>query len=178
MKTFRAVVVLFALGASFVTCGEPFEGGPVDNAAGAAGSLGSGNGGDTSSAGSAGSTGTGGNTAGTGGNPTGIAGGADGGSPNPAAAGEGGLGGAGESPEPPVAKEGLVLWLRATHGVDHETGVVSAWADQSGSGNHATQTAENVMPKLDEIGLAGQPALVFDEDDFLRLPGGFSDFSQ
>jgi hypothetical protein len=80
--------------------------------------------------------------------------------------------------ESEIPTEGLSLWLRADRGVTSSGGVVSKWEDASGAGNHATQTANNVRPTLVTEAFGGRPAIAFDEDDFLRLPAGFSDFSQ
>jgi hypothetical protein len=180
MKTLSGIALSLALGMALVTCGKRFEGEPTFSEP-------TGGTGATGGSGDAGTSGSGGSLGGLGGlgGALGGLGGVAGGSvePNPGDAGAGGAGGEQTSPEPPVAKEGLVLWLRATHGVTHENGMVSLWADQSGSGNDATQTAENVMPRLDPGGLDGKPAMIFEQDDpeqgdFLRLPSGFSDFSQ
>ncbi len=56
--------------------------------------------------------------------------------------------------------------------------MVSKWEDASGAGNHATQSANNVRPAVVAEAFGARPALAFDEDDFLRLPAGFSDFSE
>ncbi len=79
---------------------------------------------------------------------------------------------------PVVPQEGLLLWLRADTGVtvgpDQR---VRSWVDQSGNGLDAEQTGGNQQPELVNSG-GRMPRIEFDgEDDFLRLPVGFDDFS-
>jgi len=76
---------------------------------------------------------------------------------------------------PPPA--GMTLWLRADKGIEAEIGDgVWQWRDQSGSGNHLTQTLGSQKPRFDEVGANGQPSLHFDGNDFLSstrgMPGG------
>ena len=53
--------------------------------------------------------------------------------------------------------DGLVLWLKSDDGVTEENGKVSAWQDQSGLGNHASQTDPAKRPELivDSDGYSG-----------------------
>ncbi len=61
----------------------------------------------------------------------------------------------------PVA--GLALWVSADSGVTKDaSGAVSAWADQSGKGNHLTQTAAVSQPHWIQDGFNGWPVLRFD----------------
>jgi hypothetical protein len=53
---------------------------------------------------------------------------------------------AGYSCEPSVLGPQLTLWLRSSVGVTVASGVVSAWADQSGNGAHFVQATENNKP--------------------------------
>lgn len=46
----------------------------------------------------------------------------------------------------PPHLSGCVLWLRADMGITLVSGAVSAWADQSGSGNHVTQGTAGSRP--------------------------------
>lgn len=67
---------------------------------------------------------------------------------------------------------GLLLWLRADHGVRP-----GEWADASPAGNHATQPAAASVPLLVSRAAGTRPALRFDgQDDFYHLPDGFADF--
>lgn len=79
---------------------------------------------------------------------------------------------------PMVPREGLLLWLRADTGVTLSRDQrVRSWADQSGNGLDAEQTGGNQQPELVNSG-GRMPRIEFDgEDDFLRLPVGFDDFS-
>ncbi|HOC01214.1 MAG TPA: lamin tail domain-containing protein, partial [Verrucomicrobiota bacterium] len=80
----------------------------------------------------------------------------------------------------PETIPGLRLWLRADAvSADSSTQVrrdgttvyVRQWRDQSGSGNHAVQTADASQPTWLAAGPTGTPALRFDGvDDQLRLP--------
>lgn len=55
----------------------------------------------------------------------------------------------------------LVLWLKADAGVTADaSGFVSAWADQSGNGNHATQPADGFKPLLVSNVLTENPPCV------------------
>jgi hypothetical protein len=57
---------------------------------------------------------------------------------------------------------GLQVWLRADAGVTTSAGgLVSAWADQSGNGNSATQADTTVAPVLEANVINGLPALSF-----------------
>lgn len=66
---------------------------------------------------------------------------------------------------------GLQLWLKADSGITkHATGLVTAWADQSGQGNNALQADTTMAPVFSETGLGGKPALHFDgDDDYLNV---------
>lgn len=48
---------------------------------------------------------------------------------------------------------GLALWLKADVGVTSNAGIVSAWADQSGNNNNATETRVGLQPTLISPGI-------------------------
>jgi len=58
--------------------------------------------------------------------------------------------------------DGLQLWLKADAGVTATGGAVTAWADQSGNHNDATQPSDTLAPVLVENVVNGKPALRFD----------------
>ena len=71
---------------------------------------------------------------------------------------------------------GLITQLDAAAGITESGGLVSAWADQSGSGNSALQSTGDSQPLLvTGVTPAGTPALVFDGMDFMDI-GASSDF--
>jgi hypothetical protein len=78
---------------------------------------------------------------------------------------------------PPVG-DGLLLWLRADVGVTETNGDVSNWADQSGNHLDARQPDPLQQPTWLEAGFLEQPAVIFNAENFLSLPGGFADFSR
>jgi hypothetical protein len=81
-------------------------------------------------------------------------------------------------PPTTVPLNGLVLWLRADRGVNTQSGQVAEWQDQSGNNLHATQTTPSARPALMNAGIGNRPSVAFDgADDFMRLPSGFSNFS-
>lgn len=67
---------------------------------------------------------------------------------------------------------GCLLWLRADLGIEQADaiGSVSTWKDQSGHGNHATQTSLTNQPKYNQAGhsMNQQQVVVFDPDVALR----------
>lgn len=66
-----------------------------------------------------------------------------------------------------VPNEGLVLWLNAEAAIENPSLV---WKDWTAS-IPVTQTASNLVPKLDPAGFNGKPTGVFDGvDDYLNLP--------
>lgn len=187
--------VLATLG--LVSCGKAFtivggsDAGPGGNASGGVAATG----GRTSTSGTGGGAG-GVETGGTIGVMTGGSAGSGGGTranggaggrpivPDASAAGGAVIGQSDAAPPvsedagPPIPTDGLLLWLRADRGVTVQNGAVTEWADQSPSKTNATQDLTNLQPQLLDDAIGGQPALVFDgQDDFLKLPAGFSDFS-
>ena len=68
------------------------------------------------------------------------------------------------SPEPNPLPDlaHLRLWLRGDKGVTDTGGAVSAWNDQSGNFNNATQTTASQRPTLVPDAINGKPALRFD----------------
>ena len=73
---------------------------------------------------------------------------------------------------------GLQLWLKADAGIStNSSGVVTTWADQSGSGNDATATDPTKAPTFQLNSLNGKPTLRFGGDTGARqdsYPVGFS----
>ncbi len=71
-----------------------------------------------------------------------------------------------------TVKDGLQLWLEADVGVTAGAGgKVTAWQDQSGKGNNASQTVADTSPLLVNNAINGKPVLRFDGvDDFLEVP--------
>jgi hypothetical protein len=66
---------------------------------------------------------------------------------------------------------GLQLWLKADAGITTGAGgIVTAWQDQSGKGNNASQAAADMSPLLVNNAINGKPVLRFDGvDDFLEV---------
>jgi len=62
---------------------------------------------------------------------------------------------------PVVPPTGLVTWLKADAGVTSSSGNVSAWADQSPTGNSAVQATSGNQPTLVTSAINGKPALSF-----------------
>ena len=58
-----------------------------------------------------------------------------------------------------------VIWLRADGGVTESSNVVSAWADQSGNGNDATQGTGSFQPTFTASALNYNPSIHFDGSD-------------
>lgn len=61
-----------------------------------------------------------------------------------------------------TALQGIKLWLRADAGVTNSAGAVSAWADQSGNANTATQVTSGNRPAYVTNALNGLPVIRFD----------------
>lgn len=61
----------------------------------------------------------------------------------------------------------LKLWLRGDLGVTLNGSNVSAWADQSGNGNHVTQATGAKQPTFVASGINNKPTLTFDGGDVL-----------
>lgn len=81
----------------------------------------------------------------------------------------------------PTDVAACMLWLRSDLGVIvTEVGQVSAWGDNSGSGNHAVQTSASIRPSYEASGWSnGLPALNFERAsiDKMDLPTGMSSAS-
>src|SRR5271169_4249375 len=58
----------------------------------------------------------------------------------------------------PTDLPGCMLWLRASAGITIATGV-SAWADQSGKGQNATQGSGAAQPAYVASGIGGLPSV-------------------
>jgi hypothetical protein len=67
----------------------------------------------------------------------------------------------------PRSLTGVQLWLRADAGLP--TGYGDLWEDQSGQGNHATQTLGLAIPRKVHEAANGLPALRFDGNDMVQL---------
>lgn len=79
-----------------------------------------------------------------------------------------------EAPQSPGGIfSGLSLWLKADKDVTHAAGAVSAWADQSGKNNHATQTRSADRPEYIPDALNGNPVVYFEEGPFMDGASGF-----
>ena len=79
---------------------------------------------------------------------------------------------------PQIPLSGLILWLRADLGISRDQDLVTEWKDQSGAGNHATQPAQALRPRLVGAAINGGPSVDFDGmDDLMLLPAGFEDFT-
>jgi hypothetical protein len=75
----------------------------------------------------------------------------------------------GTGPTSPPA-QGLVLWLKADAGVTTNTdATVTAWGDQSGQANNATQPDVGSSPTLGTDAVTGRPTLIFEEGDYLDV---------
>ncbi len=64
---------------------------------------------------------------------------------------------------------GLVLWLEGDVGVTATSNLVSAWADQSGNGNNATQGQAQYQPTINATGLNNKPSIHFDAGTHLAI---------
>ena len=71
--------------------------------------------------------------------------------------------------EPGGVSSGLELWLKADVGIDEDDGEgVDEWSDQSGNGNHATQTTASNRPTYEDDAVSSinhNPVLDFDGSD-------------
>lgn len=75
-------------------------------------------------------------------------------------------------PVDPGTVADLELWLDASVGITLNGSDVSAWADQSGNGNDATQGTASAQPAFNSTGLNGFPTVEFDGvDEFLICDG-------
>ncbi|MCS7305833.1 MAG: LamG domain-containing protein [Thermoguttaceae bacterium] len=72
----------------------------------------------------------------------------------------------------PIPTTGLSVWLKSDAGlVVDGSGYVQTWQDQSGQGNHATQSTSGIQPSKVDNFWAGRPVVRFDgSDDRLQLP--------
>ena len=68
----------------------------------------------------------------------------------------------------PIPLANLKLWLKADAGITLNGSNVSAWADQSGNNNNASQSVAIRQPVFVANSQNGLPAIVFDgSDDFM-----------
>ncbi len=78
------------------------------------------------------------------------------------------VGGTGSSP---IVDSSLKVWVKSNAGITLNGGNVSAWADQSGLGNNASQGTAASQPLYVANAINGYPVLRFDgTDDYLSLP--------
>ena len=77
-----------------------------------------------------------------------------------------------------LARNGLVLWLRADNSVTTSGSNVTSWGDVSGSGNTATQGTSGKQPTLVTNAFNGYPAISFNgTSDFLQVPAGMANLT-
>ena len=77
----------------------------------------------------------------------------------------------------PQRSANMLVWLRSDVGVTSSGGNVSAWADQSGNGNNATQSSGTNKPTLVTGAISASPALAFNgTNEYMALPSGFAKF--
>jgi tetratricopeptide (TPR) repeat protein len=77
-----------------------------------------------------------------------------------------------------IPSQGLTLWLKADAGVEVTGTSVSRWLDQSDGRHDAAPKEPSGGPRVTASAIHGRPALLFSgQDDELRLPDGFEDFS-
>lgn len=79
---------------------------------------------------------------------------------------------------PPVSSN-LLLWLRSDVGVTTSSGAVTAWADQSGNSNNATQGTGANRPTLTTSNANSGilPSITFNGSQYLSLPTDFANLS-
>jgi len=80
----------------------------------------------------------------------------------------------------PQQSSNLLLWLRSDVGVTSSAGAVSAWADQSGNGNNATQSTGANKPTLTtgSVNSGVLPSISFNgTSSYLSLPTGFANLT-
>ena len=83
-----------------------------------------------------------------------------------------GVGGATVSNFVPTDIAGLQLWLRADDIAQSDNTAVSAWADQSGSGNNAAQATGGLQPTYQTSEVNGHSVVRFDgTDDVMGVAG-------
>lgn len=68
----------------------------------------------------------------------------------------------------PLALPGLLLWLRADQGVVLSGANVTDWKDQSGNGNHVSQSVSGSRPVFAGNGVGGKPTIDFAGGKFLE----------
>jgi hypothetical protein len=74
------------------------------------------------------------------------------------------------TPDPTWAGNSMLLWLKADAGFS--AGPTTTWADQSTNGYVASQSTAANQPTPGAGVLGGQPAVLFDGNDYLTIPGG------
>ncbi|MGH9552116.1 MAG: chitobiase/beta-hexosaminidase C-terminal domain-containing protein, partial [Terriglobales bacterium] len=80
----------------------------------------------------------------------------------------------------PQRTSNLLLWLRSDIGVTSAAGSVSAWADQSGNSNNATQSTGALQPTLTTgaVNSGVLPTITFDgSSQYLSLPTDFANLT-
>lgn len=71
----------------------------------------------------------------------------------------------------PATIPGLLLWLEADMGITLNGSTVSAWADQSGQGNHATQATGGIQPEFIASAINSKPVVRFASTKSLSITG-------
>jgi hypothetical protein len=80
----------------------------------------------------------------------------------------------------PQPSSNLLLWLRSDVGVTSASGKVSAWADQSGNSNNASQTTGTLQPSLTTgaINSGVLPTIAFNgTSQYMSLPSDFANLT-
>ena len=82
---------------------------------------------------------------------------------------------AGPTAAPAGVATGLKVWLKPEAGIIRDAnGLVSAWQDSSGNGNHCVQTTDTLKPTYQPNRFGTLPGVCFAGDDWLASPAGMS----
>ena len=82
-------------------------------------------------------------------------------------------------PAASVPTNSMTLWLKSDNGVVQSSGNVSLWADNSGSGNDATQSNSSYQPTLTSDTQNGLPSINFNgSSQYLQLPANLLNFGK
>jgi hypothetical protein len=82
---------------------------------------------------------------------------------------------AGSQAAPGGVGTGLNVWLKPEFGIIRDAnGLVSAWQDSSGNGNHCVQSIESRKPNYQANRFGKLPGVCFTGDDWLASPAGMS----
>ena len=82
---------------------------------------------------------------------------------------------AGPTAAPGGIGTGLKVWLKPESGIIRDSnGLVSAWQDSSGNGNHCVQASDPLKPTYQPSRFGTLPGVCFAGDDWLASPSGMS----